>query len=77
MLLSPIIAGSIVILYAFATAIVNGPHPSCNVESDVGSCNLVGSSFNLALWLTLPGFLIWVAILPIGLLIISRRIMNK
>ncbi len=58
------------ILFAVLLFLINGPHPECGHNPEVGPCDLVGSSLNFAGWTIVPAFGIWLLTLFVGFSVI-------
>jgi hypothetical protein len=54
------------VVFSFANTVINGPHPECNINHEVGSCDLVGASLNTAGWFIVPTLALWLIVLFAG-----------
>jgi ABC-type molybdate transport system permease subunit len=61
------------IVLAFAITMINGPHPECGVNSEVGPCNVVGASLNTAGWNIVPALLFWLLAIFVSFIFIWKK----
>src|SRR4051794_28890994 len=59
--------------FSFTSVLISGPHPECGVNPEVGPCDLTGSSLNLASWMIVPTFVLWLIFMAMGFMFIWKK----